>query len=464
MPDSLQPIEDPNRAVVGAGKPPVIAPGHTFGTVTDKISAIVLTRRTPLGWYAGFGTAMLFTLLLLVSLTYLVTKGIGIWGNNVPVGWAFDITNFVWWIGIGHAGTLISAILLLLRQTWRTSINRFAEAMTLFAVACAAVFPVFHTGRPWLAYWLFPYPNTMSIWPQFRSPLIWDVFAVSTYASVSLLFWFVGLIPDLATLRDRSQSRGGRIIYGALAMGWRGSAHAWHRYETAYLLLAGLATPLVVSVHTVVSFDFAVSIIPGWHTTIFPPYFVAGAIYSGFAMVLTLAIPIRHVYDLEDFITMRHLQNMAKVMLVTGLIVAYGYMTEAFIAWYSADKFEGFVLLNRMFGPYAVFYWALILCNVVMPQLLWFKRVRTSVPTLFLISLVVNVGMWLERFVIIVLSLHRDFLPSSWGNYAPTFWDWSTLLGTIGLFVSLLFLFVRFLPMISIFEMRTILPEARVNE
>jgi len=464
MPDSLQPIEDPNRAVVGAGKPPVIAPGHTFGTVTDKISAIVLTRRTPLGWYAGFGTAMLFTLLLLVSLTYLVTKGIGIWGNNVPVGWAFDITNFVWWIGIGHAGTLISAILLLLRQTWRTSINRFAEAMTLFAVACAAVFPVFHTGRPWLAYWLFPYPNTMSIWPQFRSTLIWDVFAVSTYASVSLLFWFVGLIPDLATLRDRSQSRGGRIIYGALAMGWRGSAHAWHRYETAYLLLAGLATPLVVSVHTVVSFDFAVSIIPGWHTTIFPPYFVAGAIYSGFAMVLTLAIPIRHVYDLEDFITMRHLQNMAKVMLVTGLIVAYGYMTEAFIAWYSADKFEGFVLLNRMFGPYAVFYWALILCNVVMPQLLWFKRVRTSVPTLFLISLVVNVGMWLERFVIIVLSLHRDFLPSSWGNYAPTFWDWSTLLGTIGLFVSLLFLFVRFLPMISIFEMRTILPEARVNE
>ena len=464
MPDSLQPIEDPNRAVVGAGRPPVIAPGHTFGTVTDKISAIVLTRRTPLGWYAGFGTAMLFTLLLLVSLTYLVTKGIGIWGNNVPVGWAFDITNFVWWIGIGHAGTLISAILLLLRQTWRTSINRFAEAMTLFAVACAAVFPVFHTGRPWLAYWLFPYPNTMSIWPQFRSPLIWDVFAVSTYASVSLLFWFVGLIPDLATLRDRSQSRGGRIIYGALAMGWRGSAHAWHRYETAYLLLAGLATPLVVSVHTVVSFDFAVSIIPGWHTTIFPPYFVAGAIYSGFAMVLTLAIPIRAIYGLEDFITLRHLQNMAKVMLVTGLIVAYGYMTEAFIAWYSADKFEGFVLLNRMFGPYAVFYWALILCNIVTPQLLWFKRVRTSVPTLFLISLVVNVGMWLERFVIIVLSLHRDFLPSSWGNYAPTFWDWSTLLGTIGLFVSLLFLFVRFLPMISIFEMRTILPEARVNE
>ncbi len=460
----IDPIEDPNRAIVGAGTPAVIAPGHTFSTVTDKISAIVLVRRTPLGWYAGFGIAMLFTLLLLVSLTYLVFTGIGIWGNNIPIGWAFDITNFVWWIGIGHAGTLISAILLLLKQTWRTSINRFAEAMTLFAVACAGVFPVFHTGRPWLAYWLLPYPNTMNLWPQFRSPLIWDVFAVSTYATVSLLFWFVGLIPDLATLRDRSQSPVGRVIYGMLAMGWRGSAHHWHRYETAYLLLAGLATPLVVSVHTVVSFDFAVSIVPGWHTTIFPPYFVAGAIYSGFAMVLTLAIPIRAVYNLEDFITMRHLQNMAKVMLVTGLIVAYGYLTEAFIAWYSADKYEGFVPLNRMIGPYAFAYWALILCNVVVPQALWFKRVRTSVPVLFIISLVVNVGMWLERFVIIVTSLHRDYLPSSWGLYSPTFWDWSTFVGTIGLFLSLLFLFLRFLPMISIFEMRTILPEARVGE
>jgi Ni/Fe-hydrogenase subunit HybB-like protein len=462
--DSLQPVEDPNRAIVGAGTPAVMAPGHTFGTVTDKISSIVLARRTPLWWYAGFGAAMLLTLLLLASLTYLVFKGIGIWGNNIPVGWAFDITNFVWWIGIGHAGTLISAILLLLKQTWRTSINRFAEAMTLFAVSCAAVFPVFHTGRPWLAYWLFPYPNTMDLWPQFRSPLIWDVFAVSTYATVSLLFWFVGLIPDLATLRDRSQSPVGRVIYGMLAMGWRGSAHHWHRYETAYLLLAGLATPLVVSVHTVVSFDFAVGIVPGWHTTIFPPYFVAGAIYSGFAMVLTLAIPIRAVYHLEDFITMRHLQNMAKVMLVTGLIVAYGYATEAFIAWYSADKYEGFVILNRLSGPYAPVYWALILCNVVIPQALWFKRVRTSVPILFIISLIVNVGMWLERFVIIVLSLHRDYLPSSWGMYAPTFWDLSTLVGTIGLFLTLLFLFLRYLPMISIFEMRTMLPEAKVEE
>src|SRR5438876_919716 len=365
MADSLQPIEDPNRAIVGAGTPDVIAPGYTFGTVTDKISAIVLARKTPLGWYAGFGTAMLFTLLLLVSLTYLVVTGIGIWGNNIPVGWAFDITNFVWWIGIGHAGTLISAILLLLKQTWRTSINRFAEAMTLFAVACAGIFPLFHTGRPWLAYWLLPYPNTMNIWPQFRSPLIWDVFAVSTYATVSLLFWFVGLIPDLPTLRDRSTSRAGRVVYGVLAMGWRGSARHWHRYQTAYLLLAGLATPLVVSVHTVVSFDFAIAIVPGWHTTIFPPYFVAGAIYSGFAMVLTLAIPIRRVYGLEDFITMRHLQNMAKILLVTGLMVAYGYLTETFIAWYSADAYERFSIANRMTGPYAFVYWSLLVCNVV---------------------------------------------------------------------------------------------------
>src|SRR6186997_1650536 len=375
--------------------PPVIAPGHTFGSVTDKISAIVLTRKTSLGWWFGFSIAFGLVNVLMVSIVYLLAVGTGIWGINVPVGWGFAIINFVWWIGIGHAGTLISAILLLLKQSWRTSINRFAEAMTLFAVASAGIFPLFHTGRPWLAYWLLPYPNAMNIWPQFRSPLVWDVFAVSTYATVSLLFWFVGLIPDLATLRDRSQSPVGRVVYGKLAMGWRGSAMHWHRYETAYLLLAGLATPLVVSVHTVVSFDFAISIVPGWHTTIFPPYFVAGAIYSGFAMVLTLAIPIRAVYHLEDFITMRHLNNMAKVMLVTGLIVAYGYMTEAFIAWYSADQYEGFVPLNRMFGPYAPVYWSLILCNVVIPQALWFKRVRTSVPALFIISLIVNVGIWL---------------------------------------------------------------------
>ncbi|MCI0555532.1 MAG: polysulfide reductase NrfD, partial [Anaerolineae bacterium] len=376
----------------------------------------------------------------------------------------FDIINFVWWIGIGHAGTLISAILLLLRQEWRTSINRFAEAMTLFAVACALLYPTFHTGRPWFDYWMLPYPNTMGMWPQFRSPLLWDVFAVSTYFTVSLLFWYVGLIPDLATLRDRSQNRSGRVIYGVLAMGWRGSAIHWHRYETAYLLLAGLATPLVISVHTVVSFDFAVSVIPGWHATIFPPYFVAGAIYSGFAMVLTLAIPLRAVYGLEDFITLRHLQNMAKILLVTGLIVAYGYMMEAFMAWYSANPYEGYVILNRMRGPYAPMYWALILCNVLTPQVLWFKRVRTNAAALFVIAIIVNIGMWLERFVIIVTSLHRDFLPSSWDMYHPTRWDWSMFVGSIGLFLALLFLFIRFLPMISIFEMRTILPEADVKE
>jgi Ni/Fe-hydrogenase subunit HybB-like protein len=464
MADHLIPIEDPNRAVAGAGTSPVIAPGHTFSSVTDKISSIVLTRKTPVGWWLGFLIAFAIMNMMMVAIAYLFVKGVGIWGVNVPVGWGFAIVNFVWWIGIGHAGTLISAILLLLKQTWRTSINRFAEAMTLFAVACAGLFPILHLGRPWLAYWLFPYPNTMGVWPQFRSPLVWDVFAVSTYATVSLLFWFVGLIPDLATLRDRSQSPVGRVVYGMLAMGWRGSARHWHRYETAYLLLAGLATPLVVSVHTVVSFDFAIAIVPGWHTTIFPPYFVAGAIYSGFAMVLTLAIPIRAIYGLEDFITLRHLENMAKVMLVTGLIVAYGYTIEGFIAWYGADKYEGFMIWNRMTGPYAPFYWSLIVCNIVIPQALWFRAVRKNVRALFVIAIIVNIGMWLERFIIVVTSLHRDFLPSSWGMYSPTMWDWATFVGTIGLFLALLFLFLRFLPMISIAEMRAILPEAKVDE
>ena len=455
-------VDAPRPAV--SGTPPVIAPGHTFGSITDKITSIVLAKKTPLWWYAGFMAVSGLSAVLLVSLAYLVVKGVGIWGNNQPIGWAFGITNFVWWIGIGHAGTLISAILLLFRQTWRTSINRFAEAMTLFAVACAGIFPLFHTGRPWLAYWLLPYPNTMNIWPQFKSPLIWDVFAVSTYATVSLLFWFMGMIPDLATLRDRSTSRAGRMLYGIFAMGWRGSARHWHRYEIAYLLLAGLATPLVVSVHSVVSLDFAVSILPGWHTTLFPPYFVAGAIYSGFAMVLTLVIPIRALYGLEDFITMRHLQNMAKVMLVTGLIVAYGYAIEAFMAWYSQNLYEGFMMWNRMTGPYWWAYALLIFCNVITPQTLWFKRVRTSVAALFAISLIVNVGMWLERFVIVVTSLHRDFLPSSWGRFSPTIWDISTFVGTIGLFLTLMFLFLRFLPMIAIFEMRALLPAARISE
>ena len=443
---------------------PILEPGHTLTSVTEKISMITLTRRTPLGWWIGFGISFLLLTVLLYTISRLILVGVGIWGINIPVGWGFDIINFVWWIGIGHAGTLISAILLLFRQKWRMSISRFAEAMTIFAVMCAAVFPVFHTGRPWLAaYWLFPYPNSMGLWPNFKSPLIWDVFAVSTYATVSVLFWYVGLIPDLATMRDRAQKRWVKRIYGVVALGWRGSAMHWQRYETASLLLAGLSTPLVLSVHTVVSFDFAVSLLPGWHATVFPPYFVAGAIYSGFAMVLTLAIPIRAYFGMQDFITMRHIQNMAKVMLATGLIVFYGYAVEAFMAWYSASSWEGFMIANRMTGPYWYMYWSLILCNGVIPQLLWFKWVRMNIPLLFAISIVVNIGMWLERYVIIVTSLARDFLPSSWGMYSGTMWDWMTYVGTLGLFAWLLFLFLRLVPMISMFEMRTIVPAAKVE-
>ena len=444
--------------------PPVIAPGHTFASVTEKISAVVLTRRHPLSWFFGLGVGLILLGMLGTALTWLLLKGTGIWGVNIPVGWGFAIINFVWWIGIGHAGTLISAILLLFKQEWRTSINRFAEAMTLFAVACALIFPLVHTGRPWLAaYWLLPYPNSMGVWPQFRSPLIWDVFAVSTYGTVSLLFWYTGLVPDLATLRDRAKNKWTARLFGMFALGWRGSARHWARYETAYLLLAGLSTPLVLSVHTVVSFDFSIGMIPGWHATIFPPYFVAGAVFAGFAMVLTLAIPLRVIYGMEDFITVRHLENMGKVMLVTGLIVGYGYVTEAFFGYYSANKYEGFMIWNRMTGPYAPFYWALILSNIVIPQFLWIKSVRTSPLPLFAIAMVVNVGMWLERFVIVVTSLHRDFLPSSWGMFWPTRWDWMTFAGTIGLFLTLFFLFIRALPMISIFEMRTIVPEAKIK-
>jgi molybdopterin-containing oxidoreductase family membrane subunit len=443
---------------------PVIAPGYSFGSITDKISSIVLTRPASNGWFVGFGFFFLLLQMMLFAIGYLVVKGIGIWGDTTPIGWGFEIVNFVWWIGIGHAGTLISAILMLLRQSWRNSINRFAEAMTLFAVACAGVFPAIHVGRPWLAYWMFPYPNTMSYWPQFRSPLMWDVFAVSTYATISALFWFVGLIPDLATLRDRTEKRPLKVIYGMLALGWRGSARHWHRYETAYLLLAGLATPLVLSVHTVVSFDFAIGIIPGWHTTIFPPYFVAGAIYSGFAMVVMLCIPIRKIYGLEGFITETHLDNSAKVMLATGLIVGYGYIVEAFMGWYSGNRYEAFTLWNRLHGPYWVLYSLLWICNIFLPQVLWIKKFRTKPILLFIVSSIILVGMWLERFVIVVMSLHRDFLTSSWGMYYPTKWDWMTYVGTIGMFMAAIFLFVRVLPMISIFEMRTLLPEAEVKE
>lgn len=438
---------------------PVLEPGHTFASVTDEISSIVLTRRTPRFWWIGFLAAFLLLQVFFLAVTVLLIRGVGIWGINIPVGWGFAIINFVWWIGIGHAGTLISAILLLLRQSWRTSINRFAEAMTLFAVANAALFPLLHLGRPWFAYYIFPYPNTMGLWPQFRSALVWDVFAITTYATVSFLFWYMGMVPDLATLRDRARSNIGRITYGFLAMGWRGSAFHWRRYQTAYFLVAALATPLVVSVHTIVGLDFAVSIVPGWHSTIFPPYFVAGAIYSGFAMVMSIAIMLRIFYKLDDFITLRHLDNMAKVMLAMGLIVAYGYLMEYFFAWYSADEFEIYAYENRAIGFYGPLFWGLILCNVIIPQILWFRRVRTNMLLLFIISIIINIGMWLERFVIVVTSLHRDYLPSAWDIYIPTIWDWATFLGTFGLFFSLLFLFIRFLPVISIFEMRELVAE-----
>ncbi len=439
---------------------PVLAPGYTFGSITDKISLIVL-RGTPRGWYIGFAIAFALVMVLLFAVTYLFVVGVGIWGINIPVAWGFAIVNFVWWIGIGHAGTLISAILLLLRQQWRTSINRFAEAMTLFAVACAALFPVLHLGRPWFFYWLVPYPSTLGIWPQFRSPLIWDFFAVSTYGTVSLIFWYIGLVPDLATLRDRSTRKLAQVFYGILSLGWRGDARHWVRYERAYFMLAALATPLVVSVHSVVSMDFAVAIVPGWHSTIFPPYFVAGALYSGFAMVLTLAIPLRAFYKLEDFVTARHLDNMAKLMLASGLVVAYGYVMEMFMAWYSGDVFEQSTYFFRAFGPYGVWFWALMAFNVVIPQLLWFRRVRANPLVLFVISLIVNTGMWIERFVIVVQSLSRDFMPSAWGLYSPTMWDIATFVGSIGLFFALLFLFIRFLPMISIFEMRELLERTK---
>ncbi|MBC8142903.1 MAG: polysulfide reductase NrfD, partial [Armatimonadetes bacterium] len=390
--------------------------------------------------------------LLLMSVTWLILRGTGIWGNNQPVAWAFDIINFVWWIGIGHAGTLISAVLLIMRQEWRMSINRFAEAMTIFAVVCAGLFPLLHTGRPWVDYWMFFYPNTLAMWPQFRSPLMWDVFAISTYALISIVFWFIGMIPDLATIRDKSKSPIAKTLYGLACLGWRGSAKHWYRYEEAVNILAGLSFPLVLSVHTIVSFDFAVAIVPGWHTTIFPPYFVAGAVFAGFAMVMTFGIPLRKLYNLEDFITMKHLDWMAKFTLFTGLIVFYGYILEMFYGWYSGNVFELALVNNRLFGPYKWYYYALILCNGIIPQLFWFPQMRRNLLVLMVVSMAVNIGMWLERFVIIPISLSRDFVPSSWGMYKPTVWDWGLFLGTMGLFTFLLFLFIKFVPMINIFE------------
>jgi Ni/Fe-hydrogenase subunit HybB-like protein len=446
------------------GRPAVLMTGEqNLASVTQVVSRVGEAPRPPRAWYIAFGISSALTLILLAMITYLFVVGVGIWGIMIPAAWGFAIVNFVFWIGIGHAGTLISAILFLFRQKWRTAINRSAEAMTIFAVVCAGMFPILHLGRPWYAYWLLPYPNYMMVWPQFRSPLIWDVFAVSTYMTVSILFWYMGMIPDLATFRDRARTRLKHAIYGILSLGWRGSGRHWHRYETAYLVLAALATPLVLSVHSVVSFDFAVAQLPGWHTTIFPPYFVAGAIFSGFAMVLTLIIPARQYLGLKDLVTLRHLDNMAKILLATGLIVAYSYGVEFWTSWYSGNPYDMFATVNRVLGPYAWAYWIMIACNVVVPQFLWFKRVRTSLLGLWIVSLLVNVGMWFERFVIIVASLGRDFLPSSWGYYRPTWVDLLTLAGSFGLFLTLFLLFVRYLPIVAMAEVKSIMPEAHLE-
>jgi molybdopterin-containing oxidoreductase family membrane subunit len=431
-----------------------IPAGAVYASIGDKIADLVLRRRTRWPWVLALGLAGGASAVFFGACAWLFVRGVGIWGVNIPVAWGYALTNFVWWIGIGHAGTFISAILLLLRQRWRSSINRFAEAMTLFAAGIAGIFPILHLGRPWFFYWLVPYPNVMELWPQWRSPLVWDIFAISTYLIVSLLFWYIGLVPDLATLRDRAKRRSARLVYGLLALGWRGDARHWQRHQSAYLLIAGLATPLVVSVHTVVSLDFAIGMVPGYHSTIFPPYFVAGALFSGFAMVLTLAIAVRRVFHLEDMITLRHLENCAKVLLATGWIVAFGYVAEAFTAWYSGDAFEIAMMRDRLTGVYGPIFWGVLFCNVLVPQTLWWRAARRNVAWLFTLSILVNVGMWMERFVIVIQSMHRDFLPSSWGVFRPSGWDWTHLLGSIGFFAFLFLLFIRFLPAISIYEMR----------
>jgi molybdopterin-containing oxidoreductase family membrane subunit len=427
---------------------------NDLAKITDTVLRVSEANRPPIGWYIAFTLALGMLGILGISIAWLFWTGIGVWGNMHPVVWAWDITNFVFWVGIGHAGTLISAILFLLRAPWRTAINRAAEAMTIFAVMCALIFPGIHIGRPWLPYWMLPIPNQMNMWPQFRSPLDWDVFAVSTYFTVSLLFWYVGLIPDIASLRDRATTTVRRFVYGVFSMGWRGSSRQWHRYERAYLILAALSTPLVLSVHSVVSFDFATSQLPGWHTTIFPPYFVAGAIFSGFAMVVTLLVPARQFFGLKHLIEMQHLEAMNKVILATGTMVGYSYGMEFFIAWYSGSPYEGFAFMNRAFGPYAWAYWTMISCNVIFPQLFWFKAIRTSLVAMMIIDVLVNVGMWFERFVIIVTSLHRDFVPSAWGYYIPTKWDFLTLTGSFGLFFTLFLLFCRYLPMVAVAEVK----------
>jgi len=451
------PLENTHEPV--EGRAPLILGGHDFKSLTAAVAA-PLERKTPLGWWLCFLPAVGMLGLLGVAVGWLFWEGIGVWGLNNPVGWGWAIVNFVFWVGIGHAGTLISAILFLFRQTWRTSINRSAEAMTIFAVMCALIFPGIHVGRVWVAYWMMPVPNQMAMWPNFRSPLVWDVFAVSIYGTVSLLFWYVGMIPDLATMRDRATSRTKRLIYGVFSLGWRASTRHWQHYERAYLILAGLATPLVLSVHSIVSMDFATSQLPGWHTTIFPPYFVAGAIFSGFAMVVTLMVICRKAFKMEAILTLRHFENMAKIIMLTGMMVGYAYAVEFFIAAYSGNPYEQFVFVNRAFGPYAWAYWIMVSCNVLSPQVFWFKKMRTNLTALFVISIFVNIGMWFERFVIVASSLHRDFLPSSWDYYKPTFWDVATFIGSFGLFFTMFCLFARFLPMVAMAEVKNVLPGA----
>jgi Ni/Fe-hydrogenase subunit HybB-like protein len=455
-------IRDTELMQEEAGRPAVMLPGQTYGTVTDQISGIVLKRPIGTIWLALFGAAGFFFSLLMYSIAYLLMQGVGIWGVTIPIAWGFAIINFVWWIGIGHAGTLISAILFLLKQSWRNSINRFAEAMTLFAVMCAGLFPLLHLGRPWLFYWLFPYPNTMTMWPNFRSPLVWDVFAVSTYFTVSLLFWYQAVVPDVATLRDQATNPLVKRIYGLLAMGWRNSARHWKRFESGYLLLAGLATPLVLSVHTVVSFDFSVAVMPGWHESIYPPYFVSGAIYSGFAVVLLLAIPIRQFYRLENVITERHLDNCGQFMLATGLLVTYTYLAEDFFSWYGNDPYSAWWNWNRAHGAYRIVWYLDLIMVCLIPLLLWIPKVRRTPLLLFFVSLDVVIGMWIERVMIVIITLTSTHLPSSYGLYIPTRWDWAVLTGSIGFFIVCFLLFVRLIPMIPMFEMRKLVHEIEV--
>ncbi len=437
---------------------PLVTGNPALAQITEDIVGPLERPASPM-WKAGFALAVAILGVWVVAVSYEIYNGIGTWGLNKTIGWGFDITNFVFWVGIGHAGTLISAILFLFRQKWRTSINRSAEAMTLFAVICAATFPLIHMGRPWFGMiWVAPYPNLRGpLWVNFRSPLLWDVFAISTYFTISAVFWYIGLVPDLATVRDRATTRIRKAIYSALSFGWNGSNKNWSNYETAYMLLAGLSAPLVLSVHTIVSFDFATSVIPGWHTTIFPPYFVAGAIFSGFAMVLTLLIPLRKILKIEHMITIGHLENMAKVIVATGMMVGLAYSTEFLMGWYSGNNYEGYTFFsNRATGPMAWSYWTMVSCNVISPQVFWFKKMRTNPTVIFIMSIVVNIGMWFERFVIIVTSLHRDYLPSSWAMYHPTWVEYTTFLGTFGLFFTLFLLFTRVAPVVAIGEVKAV--------